>query len=483
MRVALMKQAGPPSYALSSWLSLRLLGLCYLAAFWSFGTQVRGLIGSHGILPARDVMEAAGRSAAAGGLAISRWFDVPTIFWLGSSDAWLVGVCIAGALLSLLLVTGVMAPVTLPLLWFLYLSLTVVTREFLSFQWDSLLLEAGLLAIGLAPWVRFHTPRGSEPPALARWLFWWLAFRLMFAAGLVKLTSGEPLWRDLTALAYHYETQPLPTPAGWYAHHLPLIVHQASAVVTFVIELVVPWLIFAGVRGRRVAAASFGGLMAAIAVTGNYAFFNLLTVAVSVTLWDTPGPAPRPRPFAWAPAAALAVLTLPASVAVLAGQTGLPLPAAPLFTAWQRTLAPFRSVNPYGLFAVMSSARPELTIEGSLDGLAWRPYAFAYKPGDPRRAPRWVAPHQPRLDWHMWFAALDLYEASPWLERFCRRLLEGEPSVARLLAANPFPAGPPRFIRVTSARYRIPPLDVARREGIWWTVGPAEPFSPVLARR
>jgi hypothetical protein len=154
-----------------------------------------------------------------------------------------------------------------------------------------------------------------------------------------------------------------------------------------------------------------------------------------------------------------------------------------LLTAWQRRLAPFRSVNPYGLFAVMSSARPELTIEGSLDGVVWKPYAFAYKPGDPRRAPRWVAPHQPRLDWHMWFAALDLYEASPWLERFCHRLLAGEPSVIGLLGSNPFPGEPPRFVRVTSARYRIPPLDTARRERIWWTVGPPEPFSPVLARR
>lgn len=472
------------SYAVSCWLYLRLLGVCYLVAFWSLGVQVLGLIGQDGILPAREVMDAAQQWAAVGHVGLLRFLEVPTLCWLGVSDAWLVGLCIAGAVLSVPLIAGIGAPVVLPLLWLLYLSLSTVTREFLSFQWDALLLESGLLAIALAPWTLFHRPRDHEPPALARWLIWWLVFRLMFTAGLVKLTSGDPLWRDLSALAHHYETQPLPSPAGWYAHHLPIVAHRASTAVMFAVELALPWLIFVGATGRRAAAGSFIVLMLVIAVTGNFAFFNLLTIALACTLVDTrrAGPAAAPRRLAWVPAAVLACLTLPVTIDVLAGQAGLRVPGGEALHAWRQTLRPLRSANAYGLFAVMSTNRPELTVEGSRDGRTWVPYVFKYKPGDVRRPPRWVAPHQPRLDWHMWFAALDSFEGSEWLERFCRRLLEGSPAVTGLLDVNPFPDAPPAFVRVMRSEYHIPPLAQARREQIWWTASQPEPYSGVLQK-
>lgn len=472
-----------PSYAFGCWLYLRLLGVCYLAAFWSFGVQVRGLIGEDGILPARDVMTAAQRWADAGSVGLARVLEVPTLCWLGVSDEWLMGLCVAGAVLSVPVILGVAAPLALPLLWLLYLSLSTVTREFLSFQWDGLLLEAGLLSIALAPWVLVHRPRASEPSPLARWLTWWLIFRLMLTSGLVKLTSGDPLWRDLSALAYHYETQPLPSPIGWYAHHLPLVVHRATTAAMFAIELAAPWLIFVGSTGRRAAAAAFIGLMLVIAATGNYAFFNLLTIGLACSLIDTRGVrSTPPRRLAWMPAAALACLTLPATVDVLAAQTAVTVPGGARLHAWRRALQPFRSVNAYGLFAVMSSSRPELTVEGSRDGETWVPFTFKYKPGDIRQGPRWVAPHQPRLDWHMWFAALDEWERSGWLDRFCRKLLEGAPAVTGLLAANPFSETPPAFVRVRRSDYRIAPLDQARRDRVWWIASPPEPFSPVLSR-
>jgi hypothetical protein len=472
-----------PAYALGCWLCLRLVGVCYLAAFWSFGVQVRGLIGEDGILPARDVMGAARQWADAADLGLSRLFEVPTLLWLGVSDAWLVGLCVAGAALSVPVILGVAAHLALPLLWLLYLSLSTVTREFLSFQWDGLLLETGLLSVALAPWVLVHRPGVGEPPALARWLVWWLIFRLMLTSGLVKLTSDDPLWRDLSALAYHYETQPLPSPIGWYAHHLPLFAHRACAAAMFAIELAVPWLIFVGTTGRRAAAAAFIGLMLLVAATGNYAFFNLLTIALACSLIDTRGPRViAPRRLAWVPAAAIACLTLPATVDVLAAQTGIAVPERAHLQAWRRAIQPLRSVNAYGLFAVMSSSRPELAVEGSRDGVTWVPYTFKYKPGDVRQRPRWVAPHQPRLDWHMWFAALDEYERSDWLDRFCRKLLDGAPAVTGLLAANPFAADPPAFVRVRRSEYHVAPLDQARRDPVWWIASPPEPFSPVLSR-
>jgi hypothetical protein len=204
------------SYTVSSWLFLRLLGLAYLCAFWSLATQIRGLVGAEGILPAQELMMSAHRWADAGRLgAVSRFLALPTVCWLGAGDSVLVSLCAIGVALSLCQLAGLAGALVLPLLWLLYLSLSTVCTEFLSFQWDTLLLETGLLAIVLVPWTLWHRPGNAEPRALSRWLIWWLLFRLMFVSGVVKLTSGDPLWRGLTAVAVHYETQPLPTPLGW----------------------------------------------------------------------------------------------------------------------------------------------------------------------------------------------------------------------------------------------------------------------------
>jgi hypothetical protein len=490
-------RAGTGSYACASWLFLRLLGVVYLCAFWSLGIQIRGLIGADGILPAVELMTAAGQWADAQGLGFTRFFALPTVCWLGASDRMLVSLCAIGAALSLFQIAGLVSALVLPALWLLYLSLSVVCGEFLSFQWDALLLEAGLMAIVLAPWTLIHRPRDGEPRALARWLAWWLLFRLTLASGVVKLTSGDPLWRGLTALSVHYETQPLPTPLGWYAHHLPIWFQQFSTAAVLFIELAVPWLIFTTRSLRHVACGALVGLQLLIALTGNYGFFNLLTAALSLTLlddawwphWTAPslyaaarGPDRRRHPFPLLPALILAIVTVPVSLGVLASQTQVALPGASQLVSLRRALAPFRSVNGYGLFAVMTTTRPELIVEGSNDGQTWQAYEFRYKPGDLHRAPSWIAPHQPRLDWQMWFAALDRFGGSPWLERFCHRLLEGTPAVLDLLAVNPFAEAPPRFVRVMRADYHVAPLDVHRREQVWWARDPLQPYSPVLSR-
>ena len=269
------------SYACSTWAFLRLLGAIYFIAFCSLGVQVRGLIGGRGILPAAELLAAARRVAEPYGLGLVNYLRLPTLCWIDASDATLVSMCVAGALLSLLLTAGIGSAVVLPVLWLLYLSLATVSGEFLSFQWDTLLLETGLVAMAVAPWTLVHRPGKGDPPPLSRWLLWWLLFRLMFAAGLVKLASGDPLWSGLTALAVHYETQPIPTPIGWYAHHLPAWFHTASTATVLGVELTVPWLIFAPRRLRHAACAVLMALQLLIALTGNYTFFNLLTVALA----------------------------------------------------------------------------------------------------------------------------------------------------------------------------------------------------------
>jgi hypothetical protein len=317
-------------------------------------------------------------------------------------------------------------------------------------------------------------------------MYRWLLFRLMFGSGVVKLRSGDAAWRSLTALEYHYETQPLPTWLGFYAHHLPADVHLASAAFMFVIELALPWLIWLPGRWRRPPLVAFVAFQILIAMTGNYAFFNLLTIAFCVFLADagllpprwrpTPadaatGPPPATLFGAW-PRALLApfvaVLAVVSAVQFTEATLGvrLPWPSPALWLA--RAVSPLRSVNSYGLFAVMTTTRPEIVVEGSDDGETWRAYEFRYKPGDPYRRPGFVAPHQPRLDWQMWFAALGTCGQSPWLRSLFQRLREGSPPVASLLAGNPFPDRPPRYVRALLYDYRFSDLATHRRTGEWW---------------
>ncbi|MBZ5638556.1 MAG: lipase maturation factor family protein [Acidobacteriia bacterium] len=485
----------PSRYAISRDLFLRLLGVSYLCAFVSLGTQIRGLVGSEGILPAAPFLDAVSRHYGA-----ERFWLLPTFCWVDASDAFLCFLCWGGAAVSVLVIAGVLTAPALFLAWAGYLSLVVACRVFLNFQWDALLLEAGFLAIFLAPWRSWHRfPCPDPPPRVPLALLRWLLFRLLFSSGVVKLSSGDPTWRSLAALDYHYWTQPLPTWVGWYAHLLPGWFQRASCAAMFAIELAVPFLIFGRRRLRIAAFGSIVGLQALIAVTGNYAFFNLLTASLALLLLDDAawpsllrgrlerlprgGPtARRWRPLAWA-SVLLAIVIVPASLVEMSGRFRMSLPWTAPIQSLDRALGPFRVVNAYGLFAAMTTERPEIVVEGSNDGSTWLPYAFRWKPGDPARPPRFVAPHQPRLDWQMWFAALGDYRASPWLQGLLERLLEGSPEVLDLLAANPFPAAPPRQVRAILYDYRPADWETHRRTGDWWIRSERGLYCPVRARR
>src|SRR5437660_6391808 len=425
---------------LSRWIFLRVLGVIYLIAFISLWTQIDGLIGHNGILPVADYLKAVSER-----LGPERCWWVPTFCWFNASDGFLHLQCAVGIALSLLLIAGVAPVLDLLFLWAIYLSLSTVCRDFLSFQWDILLLESGFLAIFLAPrqWLP-KLSRETMPSVTVLWLCRWLLFRLMFMSGAVKLLSRDPAWWNLTALAVHYETQPLPTWIGWYAHQLPLWIQRTCCALMFITELAAPFLIFCGRRARQIACGAFVLFMLLISLTGNYCFFNLLTVAVCLLLLDdafllrllpssaaavvnrrlpppvasgsqpkeasrpeevprpvqgrsqtmnlTPAPPEDGRRPADAPVefplwdgsgvgsrkglraigvAALAAIVLALSgletVARLFRVENLPRPALQLL----RLASPLRTVNSYGLFAVMTTTRPEIIVEGSNDGVTW----------------------------------------------------------------------------------------------------------------
>jgi hypothetical protein len=467
------------TYRLSTWLFLRALGAIYLIAFASFGVQAAGLIGSRGILPVSAFLNDARAYVGTGSYRL-----VPTLLWLNSSDKTIQFIWMAGLLCSILLMVGLNWRSLRFALFVLYLSLVTGGQVFMGYQWDALLLEAGFLAMFL----------GSSPVMVR--LFRWLVCRFMFMSGAVKLLSGDPTWRDFTALPIHYQTQPLPTPVAWYFFQLPAWFQHISLGFLFFVELVVPFLVLAPRRLRHFAALAIAILQTLIFLTGNYAFFNLLTVALCLMLLDDRmlGHIPERlarripnlsykegatwRRRAYELLAALVILTSAYEMARSFSRFHW-APADAVVSA----IAPFEVINTYGLFAVMTTSRPEIVVEGSNDGVTWLAYEFKYKPGDLRRRPVWVQPHQPRLDWQMWFAALGSYQNDPWILHFMERLLEGSPEVVGLLKENPFPRSPPRSVRALVYEYRFTTEAERSATGEWWKRELKGEYLPPIALR
>jgi predicted DCC family thiol-disulfide oxidoreductase YuxK len=470
-------------YDLIRWIFLRALGLIYLVAFISLWTQIGGLIGHNGVLPEGQYMAGAAQYFDSQSVGMDRFHRLPTLCWLNSSDGFLQFQCGAGVLFACLLIIGIAPGLALALLWLLYLSLATVGQVFLGFQWDNLLLEAGFLAIFFAPrqwWPRFS--QEAPPSRVVLWLFRLLLFKLMFSSGCVKLASGDPNWRNLTALTFHYQTQPLPTWIASYANELPVWLQKASCAGMFAIELGAPFLIFMPRRVRFFGGSAIVLLQILILLTGNYTFFNWLALALCLLLLDdfalvrlAPGclthHGPRIARSHWlfAITIPLAAIFICVSFLEIVGVfrvsgDGVPKPIAKV-TEW---LEPFRTINGYGLFAVMTTRRHEIIVQGSNDGVHWSDYEFKYKPGDARKRPVFIAPFQPRLDWQMWFAALSDYQNNQWFQNFCVRLLQGSPPVLALLKDNPFPGRPPRYIRAELYDYEFTDFSERLRTRAWW---------------
>ena len=438
-------------------LFLRLLGLIYIFSFASFWPQIVGLVGSHGISPAIQLL-AFFRSQGAHNI----YLNLPTIFWLGADDRALVACCIAGCVSGLFMVAGFLTRTAAIVSWVLYLSLVNIGEPFSAFQWDALLLESGLLAIFAgAPFLRVA--------------YRFLLFRLMFESGLVKLTSHDPNWRNLNALRFHFLTQPLPNPIAYYAYRLPTSILDFLTAASLGIELVIPFLLFGPRLLRYLAAALLIILQVIILLTGNYAFFNLLTLALCLWAFDDAVFAPLARILrgsltlrhTWLKLASN--LLLGCLILLGAGEAIdmiVPVFATPVAKV-RSLVGPFQVTNPYGLFAIMTTKRPEIILEGSNDQVVWKEYNFRFKPGELHRGLPFVAPYQPRLDWQMWFAALGSYDQNTWVSGLMYRLMTGEPSVLKLMEAPPFTT-PPRYMRALLYNYQFTsPADRARTGAVW----------------
>jgi len=482
----------PPSYRIARCVFLRVLGAVYLAAFVSLGVQITGLAGSHGILPAGEFLQ-----TVAGQSGPERYWLLPTWCWLSSSDVALQAICFSGAALSCLVILGFLPLPCFVLMWTLYLSLATVCRTFLDFQWDALLLETGFLAIFLAP-ARVSCRLGcpSPPSRAALGLIRWLAFRLLFASGVVKLSGGDPTWWGLTALDYHFETQPLPAWTAWYAHQLPEWTREASTFLMFGLELGAPLLMFGPRRVRHLSFLLLVGLQLAFVATGNFGFFNLLSVALCIPLLDDTAWPKRLREglettegvragafrrcARWlAPPLTLVIFLL--GCERLAGAFRVHVARPEIVEQVDEWIAPFGLVNSYGLFAHMTTSRPEIIVEGSNDGATWLPYEFKWKPGDLTRAPAFLPLHMPRLDWQMWFAALGDHRSTPWFGQLMKRLLEGSPPVLALLDHDPFAGARPVYLRAVLYQYHFTST-AARREGAgWWSRERQRLYFPVVS--
>ncbi len=498
-----------PTYFTARRWFLRMLGVVYLIAFVSLWVQVDGLIGSNGISPVAQFLPAA--RAQIGGSAS---FVLPTLCWFNASDAMLHFLCGAGAVISVLLIVGIAPLLSLALLFVLYLSLSVAGQTFLQFQWDILLLEAGFLALSFAP-LQWRMRKGREAPVsrVGLFLLRFLLFKLMLMSGVVKLSSylllpdaSTDTWWNLTALDYHYWTQPLPTALGWWAANTSEWLKHFCTATALIIETVVPFLIWAPRRLRFLGFVLLVALQLMIALTGNYCFFNLLTIALCLLMLDD---VVLRKPLAAVADCGLRNATLPVQSAAVSDRgystlrwgavvvllVTMPVNAMLLYSAfrpkaeWPRSITalegimePFRIVNGYGLFRVMTTTRPEIEVEGSADGFVWKPYVFKWKPGPLDRAPGFVAPHQPRLDWQMWFAALGDFRSNPWFVRLMRQLLENAPPVTGLLKTNPFSDAPPRYIRATLYQYRFTDVEEHRQTGDWWKRERVRPYFPEATR-
>ncbi|GAA3863852.1 lipase maturation factor family protein [Leifsonia kafniensis] len=452
---------------------------CFLIAFISAFNQFPALLGDHGLLPvARFVRRI-------------RFRDSPSLFHWRYSDLLLRTLAVAGAVGAATLIIGLpqLGPPWLPmllflLLWAIDLSIVNVGQTFYSFGWESLLLEAGFV-------VAFLGSNEVAPPLVVMLFLRWLVFRLEFGAGMIKMRGG-PEWRDLTALYFHHETQPMPNPVSWYVHHLPKWVHRGEVLGNHFAQLVVPFFLFAPQPVASVAAAVMILTQLWLVLTGNFAWLNWLTIVLACSAIDDrtfrtilPGLATE-RVASVSPLwFVIVVATVTVGLLVLSWW-----PLRNLFAHHQLMNASFNRyhlVNAYGAFGTVSRHRFEVVVEGSAaatpgaDG--WREYEFRGKPGDPKRMPRQFAPYHLRLDWLMWFLALGTPDTR-WFEMLVVQLLAGDHTLLRMLRVNPFPDEPPRWIRARVFLYRFSTRQEHRADGVWWSrVEFAELVAPVSLAR
>jgi hypothetical protein len=466
-----------PSYWLTRFVILRWLGFVYLIAFLVSVNQIVPLVGEHGLTPAPLFAD---RVAAHFGSRWGAFLQLPSVFWAGVSDSSLLAVSWMGVALSLAVLLGYANALILFVLWALYTSIVNIGQDWYGFGWEIQLLETGFLAIFLCPLLDGRPFPRRPPPTVVVWLFRWLIFRVMLGAGLIKL-RGDSCWRDLTCLYYHYETQPLPNPFSRFCDFQPHWFQKFGVLWNFFVELVAPWFAFAPGVWRQAAGFFLLTFQLFLMFSGNLSFLNWLTIVPILACFDD-SLLGRLLPKTWVERARRAAaeaqpsrahVSAAIALAVLVGFLSI-LPVANLISPGQMMNTSFdrlHLVNTYGAFGSVGRERKDIVFEGAEDAALtpatqWKEYQFKGQPVDLMRRPPFVAPYQLRLDWQLWFAAMSSPDDYPWTFNFVWKLLHNEEPALGLLAANPFPQKPPRYIRAVLYRYEFAPP--GNPEGAWW---------------
>ena len=494
-------QCGAADRLIPRWLFLRALGLIYFSAFYSLYFQIHGLIGPNGILPASGYLQAVARSA----MAHARFWYVPSLLWISSGSRMLMLLCWAGMIASLLLVVNVWPRLMLVVSFICFVSFVSAAQDFSSYQSDGMLLEAGFICFFFAPPGLLPGLGSKHPPSRASlFLLQWEWLRIYFESGIAKLASGEPQWRNFTAMDEYYQNGPLPTWIGWYAQHLPHWFHATTVVATLVMELGLIWVILLPRRFRIALFFIVTSWEAGVITTANYCFLNYLVLSLGILLlddgflarfapkrWKEPlavlqpaAPAQEPAPASPAKTGIVQALLRPQFSAFKLAISALMLtwifyvtsvellwmllPHFPLPTTPIMALEPFRIANQYGLFAVMTRGRYEIEFQGSNDGQNWTAYSFRYKPQKLNEAPGIYAPYQPRFDWNLWFASLGTWRNNSIVPNTEVRLLTNDKDVLGLFAGNPFPQSPPKQVRAVLWQYWFTTMAEKRQTGNWW---------------
>jgi Lipase maturation factor len=466
-----------PTYWLTRFLILRLLGLVYAVAFAVAINQIIPLIGANGLLPVgiflRRVSELLGSPAAG-------FWRLPSLFWIDHSDTMLLTLAWAGFILSCVVIAGFANALLLTVLWVIYMSFVHVGQDWYGYGWEIQLLETGFLAIFLCPLIDMRPFPRHAPPITVIGLFRWLIFRIMLGAGMIKI-RGDEVWRNGTALYYHFETQPIPGPLSRWFHFLPRAFLKAGVWYNFLAELIAPWFIFWPRLARHIAGSVIVVLQVILLLSGNLSFLNWLTIVPALACFDD-GFWSRILPGRWVEQAAAAAagaepsksMTVTAwAITILIALLSIQ-PAINILSPGQimnTSFNPFDLVNTYGAFGSVGQERLNVIFEGTMDDVPdekanWKPYPYKGLPVYlDRRAPQ-VAPYQLRLDWQMWFASMSTPDEYPWTMNLVSKLLHNDPIALSLFANNPFPGKPPKFIRAVLYRYRF--AAPGNPQGYWW---------------
>lgn len=470
--------SNPPSYWLTRFLILRLLGVIYAVAFLVAINEILPLIGSDGLLPVGIYLKQVGNALGSTGAGFVR---LPSLFWFVHSDTALLITAWIGFLLSLVVVAGFANVPLLTLLWFLYMSFVHVGQDWYSYGWEIQLTETGFLSIFLCPLLEMRPFPKHAPPIQIIILFRWLIFRIMLGSGLIKI-RGDAIWRNGTALYYHFETQPIPGPLSRWFHFLPHTILKIGVWFNFLAELVAPWFIFWPRMARHIAGSIIVLFQIDIILSGNLSFLNWVTIVPALACFDD---------GFWSG-------ILPRSLvrkAESAARQSVPLSRPMLTTAWTVTVItaflsiqpvvnmlspgqimntsydPLDLVNTYGAFGTVDHERLNVIFEGTMDenpddSAHWKPYIYKGLPVALDKMPPQIAPYQLHLDWQMWFASMSSPDEYPWTLNLVWKLLHKDPNTVSLFAGNPFPGKPPRYVRAVLYRYSF--AKPGNPKGLYW---------------